>query len=101
MTNAEKKANKYNLGSWPIAVYVSNWAKKAEAKAWNADNAEIEVVRLPITCRVAAHFLGEAQALDERIEWTARNWGETHPEVVSLKELQAHFMAVASRVQGC
>lgn len=35
---------KYNLGQWPIGVYVSDYYKRLEAKAHNAKHAAIEVM---------------------------------------------------------
>lgn len=90
---------KHNICFWPIAVFVSDRCKAAEASRWNKANAEIEVVRLPSTAEIVAHFLGEAQGLDRQIERRSWDWGEDHPEVERLRVLQAHYYAVAARVQ--
>lgn len=90
---------KDNICFWPIAVFVSDRAKRAEAGAWNKAHAEIEVVQLPHKAEIIAHFLGEAQKLDPQIKRMGWDWGEDHPEVEKLRVLQAHYYAVAARVQ--
>lgn len=58
-----------------------------------------EVVQLPHKAEIIAHFLGEAQKLDPQIKRMGWDWGEDHPEVEKLRVLQAHYYAVAARVQ--
>lgn len=36
---------RYNLGSWPIAIYCSDHWKRCKAMEWNAEHATIEVIR--------------------------------------------------------
>lgn len=44
--NGTPSTRKYNLGSWPIAVYTNSWLKRAEAKKHNAEHATIEVIKM-------------------------------------------------------
>jgi len=89
---------KYNLCFWPISVAVSDRWKAAEARTWNKEHAEIEVVTISNMAEVAAFFEAEAAGLADRIKWTRWNWGEDHPEVAKLQKIQAHYEAVARAV---
>ena len=90
---------KYNICFWPIAVFASDRFKAMEARAWNAEHAEIRVTSIKNVSEVAAHFEAEAAGLEENIKWTRWNFGEDHPEVAQLKKLQAHYRAVAESLK--
>lgn len=91
---------KYSLCFWPIAVFVSDRCKAAEADHWNKANAKIEVKEIKNMGEVAAHFQAEADGLNDNIRWTVYNFGEDHQEVAQLKALQAHYEAVAKSVMA-
>lgn len=84
---------------WPIAVFVSDRCKAAEASRWNKDHAEIEARKIKNVAGVAAHFRGLAEAQADRVRWTERRFGADHPEAVMLREMVAHFQAVADAVE--
>lgn len=65
--NGQPSTAKYNLCSWPIAIFTNSWAKRNEAHAWNAEHAEIEVVKIADRSAIADHFMGLAKELDP---WT-------------------------------
>lgn len=85
---------KYNVAFWPLSVTVNGWAKTMEARRWNAEHAEIEVCTVKDYTELRQHFLEEADGLQPRIDWEARNWGET----AAAKEMtarQRQFRAIA------
>lgn len=90
---------KHNICFWPIGVFVSDRCKAAEADRWNKANAQIEVKAIKDVSGVVAHFRGLAEAQGDRIRWTERHFGEDHPEALQLREMVAHFQAVADAVE--
>lgn len=76
-----------------------NGGIKAEASRWNKDHAEIEARKIKNVAGVAAHFRGLAEAQADRVRWTERRFGADHPEAVMLREMVAHFQAVADAVE--
>lgn len=91
---------KHNTCFWPISTFVNDRLKTAEACRWNREHAQIEVKAIKNMAEVAAHFEGLAEAVKERINWTALYFGETHPEVIQFQQLKAHYLAVAKSVAG-
>lgn len=85
---------KYNIAFWPLSVTVSGWAKKMEARRWNAEHAEIEVCTVKDYTELRQHFLEEADGLQPRIDWEARNWGET-AAVKEMTARQRQYRAIA------
>ena len=77
---------KHNICFWPIAVFVSDRCKRAEAGRWNV-------------AEIVAHFEAKAEATEERILWTIRHFGEDHSEVELNRSLKAHYLAVAEAVR--
>lgn len=53
---------------WPLVSYCSNQKKNAAADAWNADNATIEKVDLPVAGRVD-HFVALAEKNFDAAHW--------------------------------
>ena len=90
---------KRNICFWPIGVFVSDRCKAAEADRWNKANAQIEVKAIKDVSGVVAHFRGLAETQGDRIRWTERHFGEDHPEALQLREMGAHFLAVADAVE--
>lgn len=90
---------KYNLCSWPIAIFTNSWATRNEAHRWNEEHAEIEVVTGMDTSALAEHFMGLAKELDPYIEREAWDWGENHPDVLRHKEARSFWASVAERLK--
>lgn len=97
--NGQPSTAKYNLCSWPIAVFTNSWAKRNEAHAWNAEHAEIEVVKIADRSAIADHFMGLAKELDPYIEREVWDWGENHPEVLRHKEIRSFYASVAEQLK--
>lgn len=90
---------KHNICFWPIAVFVSDRCKRAEAGRWNKANAQIEVKKIQNVAEIVAHFEAKAEATEERILWTIWHFGEDHSEVELNRSLKAHYLAVAEAVR--
>ena len=56
--NGQPSTAKYNLCSWPIAIFTNSWVTRNEAHRWNEEHAEIEVVPDMDTSALAEHFMG-------------------------------------------
>lgn len=86
-----------NQCSWPIAIYVTNQAKRDEAVIWNM-RSKIEIKTVANMAEVAAYFQDKAESMSSDIRRLRYQWGESHPKVKKQKEIQAHYAAVAQRV---
>ena len=53
--NGQPSTAKYNLCSWPIAIFTNSWVTRNEAHRWNEEHAEIEVVTGMDTSALAEH----------------------------------------------
>lgn len=91
---------KYNICFWPIAVFVSDRAKTAEATAWNREHAQIEIRAVKNTDELVSHFETLAASLSDGIRWSERNFGEDSEDAKRGRETQAFYMAVAAKVKG-
>lgn len=84
---------------WPIAVFVSDRAKAAEASRWNKEHAAIEVVSIENMAEVAADFRKRASDISKHIERMTWDFGEDCPTVQNYKAMKAHYEAVALSVE--
>ncbi len=66
---------KYNICFWPISIMTNSWIKRAEAKQWNAEHAEITIRTDIDRTRIAEHFREEAAGMDPEIERLSWNFG--------------------------
>lgn len=89
---------KRNICFWPISVFVSDPYKYAEAKKWNATNAEIEVVQISNMDGVKSYFLEKAANLEKTIQRETWDWGEESKVVQMHKTLKTHYEAVAANI---
>lgn len=93
--------SKNNTCFWPIGIFVSDRAKRAQAIRWNKEHATIEV---KVTCGnkedIAAFFQWKADEVTEQIIRDSRRWGENDLLVQSLKGARAHYEAVVCRIKG-
>lgn len=87
---------KYNICFWPISVFVSDARKCAEARAWNAQHAEIEVVQIANMEEVKSYFRDKAESLTKTIQRTIWDWGEECETVKRYQAMKAHYEAVAA-----
>lgn len=85
--------------SWCGSSYSLTKLKRNEAHAWNAEHAEIEVVKIADRSAIADHFMGLAKELDPYIEREVWDWGENHPEVLRHKEVRSFYASVAKQLK--
>ena len=91
---------KHRVCFWPISVFVSDRAKAAEAKRWNAEHATIEVTSIENMAEVAAYFQEAAERIKKTAQRTAWDFGESSDIVKKYKAMQAHYEAVARAIEG-
>lgn len=87
-----------SIGFWPIFVTVSDRFKTAEARAWNKEHAEIEILDTVDRSHIQAHFLSEAADLAARIERELWHFGEDSPVVAKDREIMEHYKTVAASI---
>ncbi len=91
---------KYNIGFWPIGVFVSGRSRAVAARAWNEEHAQIEVKTIENMTEVAKYFQALGDELTEYIRRATYDFGEDADHVVLNKKIQAHYWAVAKTVMG-
>lgn len=87
-----------SVSFWPLTSYCSNREKAAEAKRWNAEHAEIEVVSLENMADAVRYFREKAEQNEQSAERSARNWGDDSIYAQTSREYAAHYAAVAARI---
>lgn len=85
-----------NICFWPIMIVTNNWAKRAEAKAWNQEHATIEVKKDIDRKEIANHFIEQAEEMDDQIRYSEYNFGSQETE--RLKAIQSHYQKVAADI---
>ena len=91
---------KYSICFWPIMVTV-NGPKYYDAKRWNADHAQIEVMpNLANMSEVAGYFQDKAASMVDQIQRQAWSLGDDHPSVQRNREIMRYYEAVAAAVAG-
>lgn len=92
-----KIVEKKSVGFWPIMVTVSGYEKKATAKAWNEENATIEITTVKNIEPAREYFKAEADGFRTRAEWLTINGFA--PEVIEEAETLANYYdKVAARM---
>lgn len=96
LTKTGRIPKRDNVGFWPITVTVSDYWKKVEAKAWNEDHAEIEIVDLENMDAARELFEGHLAASEAGVEWSKDHgyWAD----VPTYKLLAEHWAEVLARM---
>ena len=89
-----------NICFWPIMISTNSWVKRAEASAWNAEHATIEVVAGVDRTEIATHFREEAEKMEGRIEYARYNFGEESPLYQKEIEIQTHYSDLANKLSA-
>lgn len=89
-----------NICFWPIMISTNSWVKRAEASAWNAEHATIEVVADVDRTEIAAHFREEAEKMEGRIKYARYNFGEESPLYQKEIEIQTHYSDLANKLSA-
>lgn len=90
---------KHSLCFWPIGVFISNRQKAAEARAWNEEHAEIEVVSIENMNGVASYFQEKAENLRRIVKRQVWDFGEDSEVVKKGRAMLAHYEAVAASLE--
>lgn len=83
---------------WPICTFVSDKFKNIEAKAWNTENATIEVLDFANMSPIADHFNEEADAMEGRMEYDRRYFGEASNAYMKDVEIRDFYRKVAASI---
>lgn len=89
---------KYNTCFWPIMITTNSREKRAMAKAWNAEHAEIEVKTGIDISEIAKFFADNATRLDKAIKNLVWDWGEESDVVKKQVKIRDHYESVAKRI---
>ncbi len=92
--NGQLSTARHNICFWPIAVFVSDRSKAAEARIWNRENATIEVRTEIDRQEIAKHFLEEAEGMTSSIERMKWNFGEDSQCVKDQIVIKNHLESV-------
>ena len=84
-----------NICFWPIAVFVSDRNKRAEANAHNKKFAEIEIVDNIDKTEIVNHFEEMATNLVPSIERMTWNFGKDNECVKTQVAIKEHYLNVA------
>lgn len=91
---------KNHICFWPIAVFVSDRFKAAEATRWNEAHATIEVRSIENMAEVAGYFRKKADDMVGQIERLSWDFGEASHVVQDYKTIQAHYEAVVQSIEA-
>jgi len=98
--NGRIATGKNRIAFWPLSAFTNDRAKNAEARAWNAEHAEIEIVPFKKTDEIRAHFEDEARNIGEAIrhyvDWCG--WDENGSSIAGYKASKAAREAAAARL---
>lgn len=89
---------KHNLCFWPIMIVTNSWQKRAEAKSWNRDHAQITIRNDIDRRQVAEHFSKEAEGMMESIERLEWDFGEGSQVVKDAKEKKSFLEKVSRNI---
>lgn len=89
---------KKNLCFWPIAVFVSDRSKMAEANKWNKEHAEIEIKTEISQAEVVEFFKEKSEELTERIRRDSWNFGEDSEIVKKQVNIQRFYKSVSAAI---
>lgn len=96
--NGQLSTAKANICFWPIAVFVSDRMKRAEANTWNKEHATIEIRTDIDRQEIAKHFLEEAEQMTPNIERMSWNFGEDCQCVKDQIRIQEHLKSIYDKL---
>lgn len=96
--NGKLSTATHNIAFWPLCAFTSNRQKNAECKAWNEQNATIEVVYNIDNAQVVEHFKQKAEALEKQITRQGWDFGEGSEIFIKSTELKKHYLSVVERL---
>lgn len=96
--NGKLSTATHNIAFWPLCAFTSNRQKNAECKAWNEQNATIEVVYNIDNAQVVEHFNQQAETMEKHITRQGWDFGEDHEVTLKSIETRNHYLSVADRL---
>lgn len=92
-------ANKYKTAFWPLGAWTNDKWKNAEARKWNAEHAEIEVIPFEKRDGAREYFAEKADELGESIKLDVwKGWDENCDWIVKNKKAKSFYESVAARL---
>lgn len=97
--NGKPSKSKYNIAFWPLTHYMSDRRKAAEAKAWDKENATIEVVNGIDMQYIIEALQEEHDTLAKQTERQAWDWGEENAHVQQSRKSVAWYEELIERIK--
>lgn len=97
--NGKPSKGKYNIAFWPLTHYMSDRRKAAEAKAWDRENATIEVVNGIDMQYIIEALQEEHDTLAKQTERQAWDWGEENAHVQQSRKSVAWYEELIERIK--
>lgn len=97
--NGKPSKGKYNIAFWPLTHYMSDRRKAAEAKAWDKENATIEVVNGIDMQYIIEELQEERDTLAKQTERQAWDWGEENAHVQQSRKSVAWYEELIERIK--
>lgn len=91
---------KYRHGFWPIGVFVSDHSKAAEARRWNEEHAQVEVVSVKDMAQVVAYFREKIEELQRDLHRVRWDFGEESELAQKDRAMIAHYEAVIAAIEA-
>lgn len=85
---------------WPLMACVSDRAKNAEARRWNAEHATIEVKAIANMTEVVELFKEKAARVIKEADQLAWHYGEESEYIKKQRVIARHYEAVAAGIEG-
>lgn len=90
---------KYNLIFWPIVTFVNDRVKRAEARQWNEQHAQIEVKTGVDLSEVIVYFQKRAEFLKVDCQRRVWDFGEDSDVVKAVRKMIARYEEIAAELR--
>ena len=97
--NGKPSKGKYNIAFWPLTHFMSDRRKAAEAKAWDKENATIDVVTGIDMQYIIEALQEEHDTLAKQTERQAWDWGEENAHVQQSRKSVAWYEELIERIK--
>lgn len=89
-----------NICFWPIMITVNNRFKRAEAKEWNEEHAEIKIIDGVDKTEIIEYFKNKEKQSENLAEDYKWRFGEESTVVKDTLKIKEHYAAVVERITG-
>lgn len=97
--NGKPSKGKYNIAFWPLTHFMSDRRKAAEAKAWDKENATIEIVTGIDMQYIIEELQEEHDTLAKQTERQSWDWGEENSHVQQSRKSVAWYEELIERIK--